>query len=74
MTPAVKEMQAAVASMERTRDAARVTRLGEYDADGRARFRVEWTDSGLEQSQVWTGTVAELAELLARNGLRAVKS
>lgn len=52
---------------------ARVTRLGDYDAEGAARFRVEWMDFGLRQSQVVTATPEGLNERLRRNGFLVVK-
>ena len=50
-----------------------VKRLGDYDADGAARFRVSWTDFGLQQEQVVTATPEGLNERLRRNGFLVVK-
>lgn len=54
--------------------AAKVTRKSDYDADGRATFLVEWQEGERTESCRWTGTVADLALVLSRNNLRAVRT
>jgi hypothetical protein len=49
----------------------KVTRQGEYDAHGRTKWLIEWTDQGTPHAQLWFGSAADLTLLLARNGFAA---
>jgi hypothetical protein len=57
------------------RGEVRIERRSGYDAQGRARWLVQWSEGALARGQVWFGEQVVLLGMLARSGfdLRAVQ-